>query len=521
MIILKVILTIALIIYILIGAIQAFVAVRGIWNPESRPPAKKAATDLVVRILNDRPKLAVVVQVLNLPAYSLAWPIFTRTVGPFIRRTSDRQWNARAALRPLYGQVSVALFVLVVVTTVLHNASLSWSPVLIAITWLVLIAVVCKEVSYLVSPLPDRLRQSSRPPWFSFLIVAAADALALTFAVANLRAPWEGGRITVSLVISSFADLFNVPGNVSDLMALTRSELLVAIIGFLYSTALVKTLVTPSHFNRTDDDYRRLAFASVATGNTADGVRWLSNEKESNAFSHRIRCQIALASGQLDRAAAAAGRYLVTKEHPDTKDNRIAVMGDVSIWVAMTDEEAVQFARYIITNASDWAVSALLPGLLVDYPDVSIAAAELVTEESGPLTYSRVVMMAQDEFGPATEVLERTKAGSDVEEVLRLLRLCVLHILSAGESISESDAHVRDWWRSSFPIVKELTAKLDSYEGLASMEALVELDVVLEIMDDEEFAQLHQEIHLLADDMTDSPELAEKFRSMMRKSIPV
>ncbi|SFN51493.1 tetratricopeptide repeat protein [Mycetocola miduiensis] len=517
MIVLQVALTSALVCYLILGV---FLGVFSLWVGMNPALLRAAGNDFSFVSWRGRPKPALWAQILTLPAIALAWPVIARLGWSVSGLKTKRQQTATSALRPPHGLLSIALLALVALTAFLHYGQLAWHPVLITTMWLVLVAVVCKDFSYLVSPLPDRLRQTSRPPWLSFFVVAAADALALTFSVATLRASWEGGHVNTDLVTSSFVALFDVPGNIGDLFALSPGELLVAILGFLYSTAFVKALLTPAQFKRTDDDYRLLASASVMAGHTEDGLRWMRQEKDRNAQSYEILCQIALAKGQWDRAAELAGRLLVAKEEPDTKDSRIANMVRIAVVAPMTDEQAVAFCRYIITTASDLAASSLLWTVSSDYPATRAVVLQSVDEESNPLTLA-MAMQWQGRYREAAEVLTRTTTSSDEGEVLRLLRLCILHIGRSDETISESDAFVREWWRSSFPILKDLAGRLElseRYARTAAWSTCLQLDFSLEVRDSDEFLGLRQEIQALADALTEQPDSAQNYRRMLRQA---
>jgi hypothetical protein len=231
--------------------------------------------------------------------------------------------------------------------------------------------------------------------------------------------------------------------------------------------------------------------------------------------------QIALANGQLDRAAEEAGRILVAEEEPDTSDRRIAVMFFTALLLPLTDEQALNFLRYSITKGSDSVVSVYLPDLLAEYPRLEATVSELITEESAPLIYA-ALMLVKGDHKSAIKVLETAELSSELERLKSLLLLCSIHINSPDLSIEQSLAYVRDWWSSSWPTVKQLATQIPYPDRVIAVIEFVRLDFWLELLDEEvessgELARMRQEIYDVASDLAGSHHAFEEHRKRFRK----
>ncbi|WP_344065647.1 hypothetical protein [Microbacterium pumilum] len=502
---------------------QAWAVVR----PQSFKSWNRNELDVLLGSLVERPAVSVIIQFLELPAFSLAWPALARTSLSALKRKTNRQWLARYSLRPIHGQVSVFLACVLFVVLILNDANLAWKFLLASVTWLVLIAVILKEVSYLISPLPDRLRRSNVPPWPLFALVAVADATALTLAVANLRSLQDGGGRTVTRLLPSFLELINVPDNITSLLAVNVTAIPIAVVGLLYSTAMVKTLVSFSHFTRTDEDYRSLAELSVLAGNTEDGAKWIAKVKQHDVAFRTVDMQIALASGAFDDAAIDAGRVLVSEEEPDTRDRRLMVLTFYALLLPLTSERASDFIRYFFENTSDSAAASFLPDLFGEYPDEVTAAVDGIDRESAPLTFA-TVMRIEGDLAKAAAVLEEARPGSELEEVVRLVALGVIHLYDPTTSEEEDEDYALRWRQSAWPVVKALSADLSAAERVIPLMDLIRLEFALgEIaeVDDEdvstsesELAVFHRDVYEVVDTLG-SHDVVERSRKLFLQAV--
>lgn len=516
MLLLQIVATSIVGLFLLIAALFAIAVVAGLLRLGS-PSSAKTAADFVVQAMSDRPRTAVLVQFLYAPALALSWPVLIRGGRSFENRRNDRQFASQYRLRPPDRQIAFGLLATGSVTAALVHVGWAWPPLLTTLLILLLVAVSCKEISYLVTPLPDRLRRSNRSPWLHFVWIAVIDALILAISVAGLWAASTTGRITPEVIRSAFSGLFDLPRNLVDLVDLSVPALVVAGIGFVYYAAFLKTILDRTHFNRSNEDFRQIASALVMSGNVEEAGSWITNDKERSAASYWVRCQIALASGQLKRADDAAGRYLVAREEDNTELKRIVTLVDISFFAPMSPEQAVDFVRFIVARSPDWATSAFLPALSSEYPEIVEEAARLITEESHPFTHAWILQANRD-YAESIDQLEHTATQSDVEDLLRLVRLCWLHIVDPSEHLAETDDYVRAWAQESLPIIREIVKSLQTDEKLISMQVLIELETAFGFLDEQEFDPVQQELGEMANELSDPPELAWNLRSILRRA---
>ena len=172
--------------YFLVALLIAIFGVAVTQTPDRLRLSQNPMADVLLRESTKRPLTARMVGSLQALSIAVGWPLINRGRA----NTKDKammKMMVFSALRPYDAQsASTTLFGSFVLSG-LAALNLVWTPVS-DIAFIVLVtSIFLREISYLISSLPQRLRQSIYNPISGFLVIAACDFLALIFSASSLR----------------------------------------------------------------------------------------------------------------------------------------------------------------------------------------------------------------------------------------------------------------------------------------------------------------------------------------------
>lgn len=525
MVILQVGISVVIVIYLLCGALYAVDLLFSMFSPATRRMASRNYLDLAVRGSLGRNRVAMVSILLDVPALMAAWPVGFRAALVRMKVRTDRQHFALSGLRPPDGRISVNIAIVAFIAAVLYAGRLAPVPLLAVLVWLSIVAVALKEVTYLLSPLPAQLRRASRPPWISFVIIAASDAVALTLATGCFAALSRGVPLDAELTKSAFISLFNAPRNLASFSSLSGGQVFVAILGFLYYVTFLKTLLEAAQFKRTDEDYLALAQLAVYSGEVDGAVRWLGKVGSKDSKTYLVRCAIEIAKGRWNNASEMAGRFLGLTDSADTADNRAISIAMLSPWIPLNDESAESLSNYLFAAASDWAYALFLPIIVADHPS-ACPVAESVSRTDAPLTFAQLAHM-QGNSTDAIQALELARADSDIATIVGFALLFILRF-QAAESFEDVETLVSQT-RASIPDVQAHVASLPPDDALMrrfALNGLLDVGYYVDQLKDSRFADLQQDVVDLQQDvssliseLSEDPDFVQRYSRIMSEAL--
>jgi hypothetical protein len=435
------------------------------------PPSQQATLDILVREMATPSRTTRITTFLQIPQVELAWPILVKKQSLLSTRTNNLEYNAGLQLRPL--EVSMAGFNLVLLgaVTVMGQLNLAWHILLLLTVAAILVAIVSRHISYLLGSLPERFRRSASNPYRSYVILAACDALSLLLSISLLRSWNHQFHLSWPIVKSSALDLFTLR-QISEIASThNHGEALISLIGLLFYSAILKTIVNLEQFKRTDDDLRALATSNIMMADFGQARKWLSQEQQRTSASFDLRARIELAAGNFSKAADQVRDSLRLSDKDDDPDSVNRVMSVLSFAAPMSLQLRISYVRYIINSSR----SDILTLLAIDNSIVglrppsesqlklSVEAKEYAQlladcpEEDYPLSRARLMAMNED-FEEAIGILERAQPGSEVEEIIRLTSACIFECANPNVNMDHTRSYVERWLNESLPVVKDLSA---------------------------------------------------------------
>lgn len=447
-------------------------------RPGLFPQSQRAVQDQIFRHLH-RPKagdrLATILQQLST---ELAWPLGLQEFRRLESRTSDLQFAAQSQLRSSLVSVSGILLGLCIALAGAYAWQVMPNWLLAPMLVLVLAGIVLRHLSFIVKSVTERVRRSLAIPFVAVAGTALLDALALVGAASVLTAMVSRAELTTQVFVKTAQDILN-PFNLFSIFQVPLLEKFWSLIGLIFYVALAKSILDRASYERTADDRRTIASALVICGRFSEASDWMRNEQNRIPASWLIRSQIAVGSGDLETASNFAARFLSDNGEEDAEFGRqLQVIAQSVFYIELASEKRVKLLHYILEHVDDSVSCSAIPPLVVPFEDsepIGMELLERADEDVSPLTRAVLLFNLGSQI-EAIALLERTRPGLEVEEILRLVLQCHFALLCSGFSVEQKRAYVSSWLDVAAQEIVSLTVDVGKSQRHALQPWIFELD---------------------------------------------
>ena len=341
-----------------------------------------------------------------------------------------------------------------------------WHPFLVVLPFAVLAGVAARHLAYLLAKLAQRLRASLSAPFPTLLVIVAADCAAITLASSLILAPHAGAHMDLAGLRTGVLDLLafkkltwtTVPHD-------TVRELIVALTGLLFYTAVVRTLLAPGQYSRTGVDFSAIAWALLITGRVRAAQEWALRDKDLSRVSLSTRASIAFVSGDFKEALSKQAAARRAAGEDDSVDFCAMALFTPAFAGHFRSDDAMLrrfFSECLDAGVSDPAIIICLINatswkLLLDARPLSVLLPRLA-EDKYPM--SRSMLLGMGDPAAARDILERAQPRSEIEKLLRLTLLAQSHAVDTTVSLEDRRDWIRQWANDALPALRELSRSI-------------------------------------------------------------
>ena len=452
-------------------------------------PSQDESVDILLRHVNPRRRLQSIANIVLLPAMAIRWPYGFLDYQVLRVRKNNLQYSARRQLRSDPLTLALQGLSAVLVLGTFGYLGLVWEPLLMSVVAFILVAIVLKHASYLPGSLLESLRRSLSNPFLVMVAIALIDAVALSCSLAVLKAYRGNSTVRLPLVVESAAGLFDVPGNVKDLTELSVYQVPVAVVGLIYSAALIRSVASFQGFKRTDEDIYSIANALVNTEQYKKAEKWVSEGRVPTPGSFFLRARILFTKNDFEKGFDYIRRGREMLGLDTSTDGVVSETVDILALTPLPDSTHLALARYLSNGMySDVYVSMILEYQLNRIRDVErflTTVKPLYLENRYPITRA-VLYLGEGHHAEARDILKHALTGPAFDEIFRVLREYFYTLISDDLTDSEVRAFIAESGLRPFQLVRDLEGDLGDAQRVAATASLLLVEGVLKALMDED-----------------------------------
>lgn len=239
------------------------------------------------------------------------------------------------------------------------DAYVSSSEICLFLMLLIIIHILIRHTSYLLSSLPDRLRKSNGNPYLLLVNIIVSDFVSLVAAYTCVK---HQPKYSIGLISGAYGvidGLFSF-SNISNIIASfsLSQKTAMMISGFLFYTTLISIFLRKKEFVRTDDDIREIANGFLLIGRFNEGIKWLDKVTTPGRTDQLLKATAFLGVNSIDKAMEIS--KLTTNLNTSPQMN-----SDDTFYIL-----TYGFLMYPIP--SDVCVNVLIKGMVIGASDLSI-----------------------------------------------------------------------------------------------------------------------------------------------------
>ncbi len=425
-------------------------------------PAPARELDPIAKVIDPTSKgesPGVATAILAGVAFAVAWPA-TWAIGRHGKEMSKLQFIGWASLHPSDRRIAFFDAALITCVVVFAKTGLIWSLFTTIAAVTVLVGTACRHAWYLRGDLPERLRRSIWTPLNTVARIAACDALTILFAVSMLLAQRDGIKLSFSVVREAAAELFTL-GRLGAVLHESVIHIIIAAVGLLFYSVVLKTTLIPKQYRRTSDDYRQVALALVLLGDAERARSWIGKDKTPTARSFEVRAAIGLASGHFAPALREVETAQRIKGLDTSVETTLRQLWTIFEIAATPDEEkTIWFLEQCLeSDVSDVLLYNIIKRSrgrkLTNAESLAKSLSPLLNESSYPLARSVILAGAGDK-STARNVLQHATPGSEIEEFVRLTAIARLDYRDPRLSIEQREVCLHAWQEQALPLAEEI-----------------------------------------------------------------
>src|SRR5215475_3969668 len=223
---------------------------------------------------------------------------------------TDAKLPLLVAILPIDPFMSLCTTILIVASYGFAFLGVSGSGYVRIWLWTLGVSVVCRETEYSIGAdgLPARLRKISAGPYLNFVLITILDFISLILFIS----PLINGTPLTSISLESakqtaigllkFRDL----GDFIFGENLTGIQIVVAIVGLIFYTALLSSIIRFREFARGDVDLTWLANHSLKLGDYANALRYIRSVRERTNATDAVHIAALLGVNDVEKAFEVA-----------------------------------------------------------------------------------------------------------------------------------------------------------------------------------------------------------------------
>jgi hypothetical protein len=487
-------------------------------KPEHSPLSPDPAISAALREVFKPSLSGRVVGSLQVLSWTLQWPLTARD-----QRMAKRQNNmevvALLSLRPHDAQSALVTLVVTVFVSGLAALDLLWTPIRVLALVILVASISLRELSYLVSSLPQRLCRSLFEPITSFFLIAVADFLSLVFCASSLR-NHPGTNLEWSALRDTMIQLFNLPRQVVNIGHLAAMDGLWLLIGLIYYTAVFKSIAQVRQASRKATDYQYLATYSLYLGDADGATRYLSAipAAERDWLWAGIGANVALVRGDFARAVELGNRAReLNGETPDNGETIFRLL-DATLLLPMSKLRRITFVEHLaVLGVSDIIAYSALNNqiiMLEDPDELATACRDRFPGATYPLAASLIAFVDED-LALAYQLVEQMRPERDIDRLVGVVHLAMFIYFDPDLDLDETKQKLDGWFDRNLLLIRHLATHLESSrERALALGVLGQLANLMSEMFASEPDLLARVASLreLASEIADSPEQFEQFR---------